>query len=128
MFRLFKLSHDSLPRFIGIGFDEKFLKPFVDGKFFAGMFWFLRILTKNQNYFDFGFLFVIHNSTGELYVDANKECYNALQYHRFGYLDLVKLLFSAKWREAIAKVNYFPLSILKIKFEKNFYFFCAFTI
>jgi hypothetical protein len=25
-------------RFIGIGFDEKFLKPFVDGKFFAGKF------------------------------------------------------------------------------------------
>jgi hypothetical protein len=38
-------------------------------------------------------------------VDTDKECYEKLQYYRFGYLDLVKLLFSTKWRDAIAKVR-----------------------
>jgi len=64
-------------RFIGVGFDEKFLKPFVEGKFFDG----------------------------ELYIDANKECYNALQYQRFGFIDLMKLMFSSKWRQAIARAK-----------------------
>jgi hypothetical protein len=33
-----KPKSDANTLFIGIGFDEKFLKPFVDGKFFAGKF------------------------------------------------------------------------------------------
>ena len=41
-------------RFIGVGFDTKFVKPFVEGNFFQG----------------------------ELYVDTDKQCYEALQYQR----------------------------------------------
>lgn len=32
----FKKKYKMFFRLIGIGFDDKFLKPFVEGKFFAG--------------------------------------------------------------------------------------------
>ena len=41
-------------RLIGIGFDTRFVKPFVEGNFFAG----------------------------DLYVDTDKQCYEALQFQR----------------------------------------------
>jgi len=62
---------------IGVGFDTRFVKPFVQEGYFAG----------------------------DLFVDTDKKCYEALQYKRFGYLDLMKLLFTAKWREAQAKAK-----------------------
>jgi len=62
-------------RLIGIGFDKRFVQPFVEGGFF----------------------------TGELYVDPNKECYNALQYQVFSYWDLAKKILSGKWRAAKAE-------------------------
>ena len=64
-------------RFIGVGFDTKFVKPFVEGNFFGG----------------------------ELYVDTDKQCYEALQYQRFSFFDLMKKLVSAKWLEAVKKVS-----------------------
>jgi len=62
-------------RFIGVGFDKAFVKPFAEGKFFAG----------------------------ELYLDAEKELYNALNFERFSYWDLIKKLFSAKWQSINSK-------------------------
>ena len=62
-------------RLIGIGFDSRFVKPFVEEGYFAG----------------------------ELYIDSEKECYNALQYKTFTFFDLMKLLFSSKWRNALSK-------------------------
>lgn len=64
-------------RLIGIGFDKRFVQPFVEGGFF----------------------------TGELFVDPEKECYNALQYQKFSYWDLMKKLFSSKWLAAKAQVD-----------------------
>jgi len=62
-------------RFIGVGFDTKFVKPFVEGNYFAG----------------------------ELFVDTDKLCYEALQYQRFSWFDLLKKLISSKWLSAISK-------------------------
>jgi len=61
---------------IGIGFDTKFVKPFVEGGFFKG----------------------------ELYVDTEKACYNALQYQVFSWRDLAKKILSSKWtgRKSVA--------------------------
>ena len=58
--------------------------------------------------------------SAELYIDANKECYNALQYQRFGFLDLMKLMFSSKWRQALARVSVLFEWILVL-----FYFCCC---
>jgi hypothetical protein len=41
---------------------------------------------------------------GELFVDGEKACYNALQYQVFSYWDLTKKLLTGKWKEAIANV------------------------
>ena len=41
-------------KLVGIGFDSKFVKPFVEGKFFAG----------------------------DLYLDNDRQCYEALQYQK----------------------------------------------
>lgn len=62
-------------RLIGIGFDTRFVKPFVDGGFFKG----------------------------ELYVDTDKSCYEALQYQSFSYMTMLKSLVSKKWLDAISK-------------------------
>ena len=66
-------------RFIGVGFDTRFVKPFVEGGYFAG----------------------------DLYVDTDKQCYEALQYERFSFFDLMKKLVSFKWLEAVKKVYFF---------------------
>jgi len=64
-------------RFIGVGFDDKFLKPFVDGKFFAG----------------------------ELYIDTEKQCYNALQFRRVGVCEALGGLCGRKWSQVAANAK-----------------------
>lgn len=64
-------------RFIGIGFDSRFVQPFVEGGYFKG----------------------------ELYVDTEKECYNALQYKTFTWWDLLKYIVSSKWISAAGQVK-----------------------
>ncbi|RNA41573.1 prostamide prostaglandin F synthase-like [Brachionus plicatilis] len=59
-------------RFIGIGFDSRFVQPFVQEGYFAG----------------------------ELYVDPEMECYKALQFQRFSFFDLFKKLLSKAWTDA----------------------------
>jgi prostamide/prostaglandin F2alpha synthase len=62
-------------RFIGIGFDEKFVKPFVEGKFWSS----------------------------ELYVDGEKKLYNALNFPTFSFLETLKLILTKKWRDTTNK-------------------------
>lgn len=62
---------------IGIGFDAKFVKPFIEGGFFKG----------------------------ELFVDSEKLCYEALNYRRFGYWELAKMAISSKWLSAKKKAD-----------------------
>jgi len=59
-------------RFIGIGFDAKHLKTFVQG-----------------NVFD-----------GELYVDSKKQCFKALQFKRLSVFEVVRGDLAEKWRSA----------------------------
>jgi prostamide/prostaglandin F2alpha synthase len=67
---------------IGVGFDSRFVKPFVQEGYFAG----------------------------ELYVDQDMECYKALEYKRFTFFDLMKLLFSGKWKAAKSKADSMKIS------------------
>jgi len=69
-------------RFIGVGFDSRFVKPFVEGGFFKG----------------------------ELYVDSEKKCYEALQYQTFSYLTLLRQLVSKAWREAHSRASTLGIS------------------
>jgi len=64
-------------RFIGIGFDTRFVQPFVEGGFFKG----------------------------ELFVDTDKACYTALEYQRFSFFDLIKKLVTCRWREVSSKAS-----------------------
>lgn len=64
-------------RFIGIGFDTRFVQPFVEGGFFKG----------------------------ELYVDTDKSCYTALQYQSFSWWELIKKLLTGKWKDTAAKAT-----------------------
>lgn len=64
-------------RFIGVGFDTRFVQPFVEGQFFKG----------------------------ELYVDSEREAYNALQYRTFSWWDLARYVVSAKWISAAGRVR-----------------------
>jgi len=69
-------------RFIGIGFDNRFVKPFVEGGFFKG----------------------------ELYLDSEKKCYEALQYQTFSYGSLLRQLFSKAWRAAHSRAGALGIS------------------
>jgi prostamide/prostaglandin F2alpha synthase len=71
-----------LNRFIGIGFDTRFVKPFVEGGFFQG----------------------------ELYVDNDKACYEALQYQRFSFWDLIKKLCTRSWLDKNSKAKSMGIS------------------
>jgi prostamide/prostaglandin F2alpha synthase len=53
------------------------VKPFVDGKFFDG----------------------------ELYIDDEQKCYTALQYYKMSLMEVLKLAFSKKWRDAASKAK-----------------------
>lgn len=64
-------------RFIAIGFDTRFVQPFVEGQFWKG----------------------------ELYVDSEKEAYNALQLPTFSWWDLAKYVISAKWRTKYSEIK-----------------------
>lgn len=64
-------------RFIGIGFDSRFVKPFVQEGFFSG----------------------------ELYLDKDMECYKALNYQRFSFFDLMKRLLSFNFKTRKAKAD-----------------------
>ncbi|CAF0714769.1 unnamed protein product [Brachionus calyciflorus] len=59
-------------RFVGVGFDSRFVKPFVEEGYFAG----------------------------ELYVDPEMECYKALQFQRFSFFDMMKKLLCKTWTDA----------------------------
>jgi prostamide/prostaglandin F2alpha synthase len=72
----------SFLRFIGIGFDTKFVKPFVKEGYFKG----------------------------DLFLDTDKECYTALQYERFSFCDLLKKLFTGKWKTAKSKADSMGIS------------------
>jgi hypothetical protein len=84
-------------RFIGIGFDTRFVQPFVEGGFFKG------------GYYTFYFFslslvtFLIIYFFTELYVDTDKSCYTALQYPTFSYFTLIKNLF--KWNTKSSYVS-----------------------
>ena len=62
---------------IGVGFESRFVKPFVEGGFFSG----------------------------ELYVDNDMACYKALDYQRFSFFDLMKRPLSATFRSRKAKAD-----------------------
>ncbi len=62
---------------IGVGFESRFVKPFVEGGYFSG----------------------------ELYVDDDMACYKALEYQRFSFFDLVKRLLSTTFRSRKAKAD-----------------------
>lgn len=64
-------------RFIGVGFDTKFVKPFVEEGYFAG----------------------------ELYVDDDMQCYKALDYQRFSFFDLMKRLLSFNFKTRKEKAD-----------------------
>lgn len=61
-------------RFIGVGFDSRFVQPFVEGGFFKGG----KLSLKSFNSFKLNSY--LSTILAELYVDAEKEAYNALQY------------------------------------------------
>jgi len=69
-------------RFIGVGFDSRFVKPFVEGGFFKG----------------------------ELYVDSEKKCYEALQYQTLSYVTLLRQLISKAWRAAHSRAGALGIS------------------
>lgn len=64
-------------RFIGVGFDSRFVKPFVTEGYFAG----------------------------ELYVDNDMQCYKALDYKRFSFFDLMKKIFKGTFKARSAKAD-----------------------
>jgi hypothetical protein len=45
-------------------------------------------------------------NTKELYIDTDLECYNALQYKRYSYLDLMMSMMSTKWLEIFKQVYF----------------------